>query len=61
MRSGENGFLVSSLDEAAAAVDAAPTFDRARVRASVERRFAADRMVEDYLALYRRLTPASPG
>ena len=61
VRSGENGFLVSSLDEAAAAVDAAPTLDRARVRASVERRFAADRMVEDYLALYRRLTPASPG
>jgi len=61
VRSAENGFLVSSLDEAAAAVGAAPTLDRARVRASVERRFAADRMVEDYLALYRRLTPASPG
>jgi glycosyltransferase involved in cell wall biosynthesis len=55
VRSGENGFLVSTLDEAAAAVGAAASLDRARVRASVERRFAADRMVDDYLALYRRL------
>ncbi len=55
VRSGENGFLVSSPDEAAAAVDAAPDLDRAAVRASVERRFAVDRMVDDYLALYRRI------
>jgi glycosyltransferase involved in cell wall biosynthesis len=55
VRSGENGFLVASLDEAAAAVDASPGLDRARVRASVERRFAAGRMVDEYLALYRRL------
>jgi glycosyltransferase involved in cell wall biosynthesis len=55
VRSGENGFLVSSPDEAAAAVDAAADLDRAAVRASVERRFAVDRMVDDYLALYRRI------
>jgi glycosyltransferase involved in cell wall biosynthesis len=55
VRSGENGFLVSSPDEAAAAVDAAAELDRAAVRASVERRFAVDRMVDDYLALYRRI------
>jgi glycosyltransferase involved in cell wall biosynthesis len=55
VRSGENGFLVSSPDEAAAAVDAAADLDRAAVRASVERRFAVDRMVDDYLALYRRV------
>jgi glycosyltransferase involved in cell wall biosynthesis len=52
---GENGFLVASLDEAAAAVDSAPGLDRARVRASVEELFAADRMVDDYVDLYRRL------
>jgi len=55
VRSGENGFLVSSPDEAAAAVDAAADLDRAAVRASVERRFTVDRMVDDYLALYRRV------
>jgi glycosyltransferase involved in cell wall biosynthesis len=55
VRAGENGFLVSSLDEATAAVDAAARLDRTRVRASVERRFAVDRMVDDYVNLYRRL------
>jgi len=55
VRSGENGLLVSTLDEAAAAVGAAAGLDRARIRATVERRLAADRMVDDYLDLYRRL------
>ncbi len=66
VRAGENGFLVRSLEEAAAAVDAAARLDRAAVRASVERRFAAGRMVDDYLALYRaiverRLEPRAAG
>lgn len=52
VRDGENGFLVSSLDEAAAAVEAAPGLDRAKVRATVEERFSVERMVDDYLALY---------
>jgi glycosyltransferase involved in cell wall biosynthesis len=55
----ENGFLVSSLDEAAAAVGAATGLERATVRASVERRFDADRMVDEYLALYRRIARAA--
>ena len=55
VRPGENGFLVSSLEEAAAAVEAAPGLDRTKVRASVERRFSVDRMVDEYLALYRRI------
>jgi glycosyltransferase involved in cell wall biosynthesis len=50
-----NGFLVGSLDEAAAAVKAAPELDRAKVRASVEQRFSAERMVDEYLELYRRI------
>ena len=66
VRPGENGFLVSSLDEAAAAVDAAGDLDRAAVRASVEERFSGGRMVDEYLALSGRIVepreePAAAG
>ena len=53
VRHAENGFLVETLDEAVAAVHAANALDRAGVRASVEDRFDVERMVDDYLALYR--------
>jgi glycosyltransferase involved in cell wall biosynthesis len=52
---GENGFLVGSLEDAAAAVQAAGRLERRAVRASVEQRFGVDRMVDEYLALYRRI------
>jgi len=52
---GENGFLVETVGEAVAAVHAAKTLNRARVRASVEARFGVDRMVDDYLAVYRQV------
>jgi glycosyltransferase involved in cell wall biosynthesis len=55
VRSGENGFLVDSVEEAVAAVDAAVGMDRAAVRGSVEHRFAVGRMVDDYLAVYHRV------
>jgi len=55
VRDGENGFLVTSVADAATAVHAANDLDANAVRASVEQRFNADRMVEDYLALYRRI------
>jgi glycosyltransferase involved in cell wall biosynthesis len=58
VRDGENGFLVETLDEAVTAVRAAGALDRRRVRASVEVRFDVDRMVDDYLALYRRVVAA---
>jgi glycosyltransferase involved in cell wall biosynthesis len=50
-----NGFLVDSQEEAVAAVHASATLDREAVRASVEERFDVERMVDDYLALYRRV------
>jgi glycosyltransferase involved in cell wall biosynthesis len=55
VRDGENGFLVETVDEAVAAVRASRTLDRRAVRASVERRFDVGRMVDDYVALYRKI------
>ncbi len=52
---GENGSLVDSLDEAVDAVEDVRGLDRTMVRASVEHRFDVSRMVDDYLALYRRI------
>jgi glycosyltransferase involved in cell wall biosynthesis len=52
VRNGENGFVVSSVDEAVAAVGSAGLLDRRAVRASVEFRFDVSLMVEKYLALY---------
>ena len=56
VRHGENGFLVTSADDAVTAVGAAAGLDANAVRASVERRFDAERMVDDYLRLYRAIT-----
>jgi glycosyltransferase involved in cell wall biosynthesis len=52
---GENGFLADTQEEAVAAVPALSSLDRAGVRASVQGRFDAERMVDDYLALYQRV------
>lgn len=52
---GKNGFLVAGIDEAVAAVSGAGRLDRSAIRASVEHRFAVDRMVDEYASLYRRL------
>ena len=55
VREGENGFLVASLDAAVDAVRTSAGMDRPAVRASVEQRFDSNRMVDDYLALYRNV------
>ena len=53
--SGVNGFLVSTQEEAVEAVRSAGGIDRERVRRSIASRFHVDRMVDEYLALYRQL------
>jgi glycosyltransferase involved in cell wall biosynthesis len=53
IRDGENGFLVGSLNDAVQAVPAAARLDRAKVRASVERRFDRMRMVDEYIEVYQ--------
>ncbi len=61
VRQGEGGYLVQSLDEAVAAVHASADMDRLAVRASVERRFDVERMVDEYLEVYRRVVADRPG
>ncbi|MDP9329921.1 MAG: glycosyltransferase family 4 protein [Actinomycetota bacterium] len=55
VRDGENGYLVDSSDEAVHAVQQIHRLDRRAVRSSVEHLFSVDRMVDEYLALYRRI------
>jgi glycosyltransferase involved in cell wall biosynthesis len=52
---GETGFLVSSVIEAAAALERVPTLNRQDCCRWVERRFSRERMVQDYLAVYRQV------
>ena len=55
VRDEESGFLVDSIDAAAMAVQRVAELSPARVRASVEERFHANRMVDDYLSVYERV------
>jgi len=52
---GTTGFLVDTVEEAAAAVARVGEIDRAACRAAVAARFSVERMAEEYLALYRRI------
>ena len=56
---GRTGFLVDSFDEAVAAIDRLGEIDRAACRRAVEQRFNADRMADEYLALYQRVLGAA--
>lgn len=53
---GKNGFLVSGPEEAVEYVDRIKTLKRADCRQTVEERFTADRMVEQYAAVYSQIT-----
>ncbi len=55
---GTTGFLVDGVASAAGRVDAAAALDRSAIRRVAERRFGAARMVDDYLAVYRRILAA---
>jgi glycosyltransferase involved in cell wall biosynthesis len=52
---GVTGVLVHTVEQAADAVDRIATIDRAGCRARAHERFGADRMVSDYLRIYRDL------
>lgn len=57
LEEGISGFIVKDLDEAVEAVGRIGTVGRAGVRSAFERRFSAERMAADYLALYRYPEP----
>ncbi len=57
---GVTGYLVDGVDAAVAALPGVLALDRARVRATAVRRFCADRMVDEYLAVYERLLVGAP-
>lgn len=52
---GATGFIVSTMDEAVAAVARVGTLDRARLRDYVARCFSRDTMVEKYIAVYKEV------
>ncbi len=55
VRDGETGFLVHTVDEAVEVLPRVAQLDRGRIRRHVEERFRAERMVEDYLRVYRQI------
>jgi glycosyltransferase involved in cell wall biosynthesis len=57
---GATGFIVSSLDEAVAAVGRVGELDRAAIRKRFELRFSAVAMARRYEALYAQVTAATP-
>jgi glycosyltransferase involved in cell wall biosynthesis len=52
---GFDGFLVDDVEGAERAVALVRSLDRRRIRSRAIRRFSAARMVDDYLAVYRRV------
>lgn len=52
---GQTGFLAEDVDSAVIALGKALTLDRHEVRAVAHRRFGAERMVEDYMRVYREV------
>ncbi len=58
---GVTGLIVDSMEAAHTALPQVLSFDRHTVRAQFEKRFSAERMARDYLAVYEAMTrPAIP-
>ena len=56
IRDGSTGFLVRDVASAIAAVGRLDALDRRACRQDAANRFSADRMIDDYLALFERIT-----
>lgn len=55
IRHGGNGMLVAAPEDAAEVLGDVEKLDRRKIRASVERRFSVERMVDDYIRVYRQI------
>ena len=55
IKHGENGYIVQDIEEAAKAVAAVATLDRAACREDAERRFSNIRMASNYIRVYREI------
>lgn len=56
IKDGETGFIVDSVDGAVAALQKLDSLDRAQCRRAFEARYLTERMAEEYVAVYRRLS-----
>lgn len=55
VRHHETGFIVNSVDDAVAAVQAVPKLNRRRIHDYAAQHFSRERMVEDYLWVYQEI------
>ncbi len=55
IKNGENGFLISTIEEAVAAVKKITNIDRFFCRKNAEQRFTAKRMAHDYIKVYQMI------
>ncbi len=60
LEDGVTGHIVSSLEEAAAAVERVVVLDRKHCRKIFEQRFSARRMCEDYVKVYQKIVGQEP-
>jgi glycosyltransferase involved in cell wall biosynthesis len=61
LENGVTGYIVESLEAAVQAVAQISAISRTRCRAVFEERFAASRMAQDYLRIYRQLLHGGAG
>jgi len=56
---GVTGWIVDSIEAAVEALTKVDAIDRAACRCAFEKRFTAERMARDYVAVYKRLRECS--
>ena len=60
LKDGTSGFIVDTIEQAAAAARRITELDRAAVRTEFERRFTVEHMARSYVEIYRELTATEP-